>query len=116
MRPETTMRAISRQYIARALRGALVIAVAASSAACYHYTVVSGAPAAAQKIDIPWQKAWVLGLVPPDTINSQQTCPQGIAQFETKHSFLNRLVSGITYSLFTPMHPTVTCASGPVAR
>jgi hypothetical protein len=97
----------------RALAGAAAVAVLAG---CYHYTVISGAPAAAQKIDIPWQKAWVVGLVPPDTIKSQQTCPQGIAQFETKHSFLNGLVRGITYSIFTPMHPTVTCASGPVAR
>jgi hypothetical protein len=78
--------------------------------------VTSGAPASAQKIEMPWQKAWVLGLVPPDTIQSKERCPQGIAQFETKHSFLNGLVSGITYSIFTPIHPTVTCASGPIAR
>lgn len=112
------MRATSTGHhrITRVLRGALVFAAAALSGACYHYTVISGAPASAQKIEIPWQKAWVLGLVPPDTIKSQQVCPQGIAQFETKHSFLNGLVSGITQSIFTPMHPTVTCASGPVAR
>lgn len=110
------MRATAPQHVTRILRGALVCAMAAFSGACFHYTVISGAPASAQKIEIPWQKAWVLGLVPPDTIQSQQTCPQGIAQFETKHSFLNGLVRGITYNIFTPMHPTVTCASGPVAR
>ena len=97
----------------RAFAGVTGVAVLAG---CYHYTVISGAPASAQKIEIPWQKSWVLGLVPPDTIKSQQTCPQGIAQFETKHSFLNGLVSGITYNIFTPIHPTVTCASGPVTR
>jgi hypothetical protein len=83
---------------------------------CYHYTVVTGAPAAETKVEVPWQKSWVLGLVPPDTLKVQSTCPQGIAAFETKHSFLNGLVRGITYSIFTPIHPTVTCASGPVAR
>lgn len=110
------VRATRHHQVTRVLRGALVLAVAAFSSACYHYTVITGAPASAQKIEIPWQKAWVLGLVPPDTITSQQVCPQGIAQFETKHSFLNGLVRGITYSIFSPMHPTVTCASGPVAR
>ena len=85
-------------------------------AGCYRYTVISGAPEAAQKIELPWQKSWVFGLVPPDTIKSQQACPQGIAKFETKHSFLNGLVGTLTYNIFTPIHPTVTCASGPVAR
>lgn len=31
---------------------------------------------------------------------------------ETKISFLNGLVSAITFNLYTPMHITVTCASG----
>lgn len=100
----------------RSLRAVAGVTGLVLLAGCYHYTVISGAPASAQKIEIPWQKAWVLGLVPPDTIKSQSTCPQGIAQFETKHSFLNGLVAGLTYSIFTPIHPTVTCASGPVAR
>jgi hypothetical protein len=100
----------------RSLRAVVAVAGLVSLAGCYHYTVISGAPPAAQTIEIPWQKSWVLGLVPPDTIKSQPTCPLGIAQFETKRSFLNQLVSGLTYSIFTPMHPTVTCASGPVAR
>ncbi len=110
------MRATAHHPATRALRAALVCAVAVVSGACFHYTVISGAPASAQKIEIPWQKSWVFGLVPPDTIQSQAQCAQGIAQFETKHSFLNGLVRGITYNIFTPMHPVVTCASGPVAR
>jgi hypothetical protein len=31
---------------------------------------------------------------------------------ETKISFLNGLVSLVTFNLYTPMHITVTCASG----
>ena len=93
------------------LAGALML-----TTGCYHYTVVSGAPASATKVEIPWQKSWVVGLVPPDTMKVAEACPQGIATFETKHSFLNGLVRTLTYSIFTPIHPTVTCASGPVAR
>ncbi len=100
----------------RLSRLGMLAATVAVFAGCYHYTVISGAPASSTKIELPWQKSWVAGLVPPDTIKSQTTCPQGIASFETKHSFLNGLVAGLTYSIFTPIHPTVTCASGPVAR
>jgi hypothetical protein len=55
-------------------------------------------------------------LVPPPAIDAKQTCPQGVASVVTERSFLNGLVGAITYSLFTPMHTTVTCASGPVAK
>lgn len=100
----------------RVSRLLVVAAMAAVFGGCFHYTVVSGAPASDTKIEIPWQKSWVAGIVPPDTIKSQATCPQGIASFETKHSFLNGVVRAVTYSIFTPIHPTVTCATGPVAR
>ncbi len=103
----------TRKAVARLVTAAAATVVLTG---CFHYTVVSGAPAAQTKVDIPWQKSWVAGLVPPDTIQSRETCPQGIASFETKHSFLNGLVRGLTYSIFTPIHPTVTCAAGPVSR
>ncbi len=94
----------------------LAVASLVSVTGCYHYTVVTGAPEASQKIDIPWQKSWVFGLVPPDTIKSKATCAQGVAKVETQHTFLNGLVAAITYNIFTPIRPTVTCASGPVGR
>jgi hypothetical protein len=42
-------------------------------------------------------------------------CTQGVAKVETERSFLNGLVGAI-YDIYTPIHTTVTCASGPVAR
>jgi hypothetical protein len=98
------------------IRQLLAIASLASMAGCYHYTVVTGAPESDKKIDIPWQKSWVLGLVPPDTIKSKSTCAMGVAKVETQHSFLNGLVAMLTYNIFTPIQPTVTCASGPVGK
>ncbi|MBV6522906.1 MAG: hypothetical protein MNPFHGCM_03056 [Gemmatimonadaceae bacterium] len=83
------------------------------SVGCYRVTVVTGAPATATTIDLPWQKSWVFGLVPPDTIQSRTRCPNGVAQVMVESSFLNGLVSSITYSIFTPIHPVVTCASSP---
>jgi hypothetical protein len=88
----------------------------ALSAGCYHVTVVTGAPAAPQTIDKQWQNSFVLGLVPPPELNSKDTCKSGVAKVETERSFLNGLVGAITESIYTPMHTTITCASGPVAR
>jgi hypothetical protein len=67
-------------------------------------------PESETKIDIPWQKSWVIGLVPPDTINAQQRCPNGVAKVMIEQTFLNGLVRGLTYNIFTPIHPVVTCA------
>ncbi|MEY4856225.1 MAG: hypothetical protein RL409_2841 [Gemmatimonadota bacterium] len=84
--------------------------------ACYRVTVNTGAPPAATVIDKQWQISFVYGLVPPPAIDAKQSCPQGVASVVTERSFLNGLVGAITYSLFTPMHATITCASGPVAK
>lgn len=39
-------------------------------------------------------------------------CPAGVAKVETVHTFIEGLVSALTFSLFTPMSYIVTCASG----
>ncbi len=83
---------------------------------CYRVTVITGAPATNTTIDLPWQKAWVYGLVPPDTIQAKTRCPNGVAQVMVESSFLNGLVEGLTWGIFTPIHPVVTCASSPRPR
>jgi hypothetical protein len=87
-----------------------------AAAGCYHVTVVTGAPVATQTIDKEWQNSFVIGLVPPAEIDAKEKCPSGVAKVETERSFLNGLVGAITYSIYTPMHTKVTCASGPVVR
>jgi hypothetical protein len=67
-------------------------------------------------IDKQWQNSFIIGLVPPGEIDSKAQCPQGVAKVETERSFLNGLVGAITENIYTPIHATVTCASGPVAR
>ena len=94
----------------------LVLAVALSLAGCYRVTVITGAPEGPNKIEKPWNHSFVYGLVPPSEVNTATQCPQGVARVVTEHSFLNSLVAGITYSLYTPITVKVTCASGPVAR
>ena len=63
-------------------------------------------------INRPFQPSFIAGLVPPPPLNVANECPTGIAKVETQHSFIEGLVAGITFGLFTPMTITVTCAAG----
>ena len=94
----------------------LALVVLAIPAGCYHVTVVTGAPPATQKLDKEWQNSFVYGIVPPAELTAKDMCNQGAAKVETERSFLNVLVSAITWSIYTPMHVTITCAAGPVPR
>ena len=78
---------------------------------CYHITVETGAAPAATVVDKPWQLSFVYGLVPPGELNVKAECRNGVSKVETETSFLNGLVGGITYGLFTPVHAKVTCAA-----
>lgn len=93
----------------------LALAVASLAlTACYHVTVVHN-PAgvsqasAATVVDKAWSNSFVVGLVPPPEINVKQQCPRGVSKVETEMSFLNGLVAGITYQIYTPLHARVTC-------
>src|SRR5438132_1561062 len=92
------------------------VALLVAASGCYHVTVVTGAPPSAQVINKEWQNSFVYGLVPPAELNAKDTGAQGVAKVETERSFLNSLVAGVLYNLYTPLHVTVTCASRPVAR
>ena len=78
---------------------------------CYHAKITTGLPASAEKIDIPFAHSFVYGLVPPSEVRAATQCANGVSMVETKISFVNGLVAAITFSLYTPMHITVTCAA-----
>jgi hypothetical protein len=78
---------------------------------CYHAKISTGLPASADKIDIPFAHSFVYGLVPPSEVRAATQCANGVSMVETKISFVNGLVAAITFSLYTPMHITVTCAA-----
>lgn len=78
---------------------------------CYHAKISTGLPASAEVIDIPFAHSFVYGLVPPSQVRTATQCPNGVSMVETKMSFINGLVSGLTFWLYTPIHITVTCAA-----
>ena len=78
---------------------------------CYHVTVISGTSPSPTVVDKPWQNSFVYGLVPPPELNVKEQCPNGVQKVETETSFVNGLVSALTWSLYTPIHAKVTCSS-----
>lgn len=79
---------------------------------CYHAQITTGLPASNEVYQQAWASSFIAGLVPPSTVNAEQHCTNGVARVETRHSFLNLLAQFITFSLYSPMEITVTCASG----
>ena len=53
-------------------RLSLLIAAAVLLSGCYRVTVVTGAPPAAQSVEVPWQHSFVYGIVPPQEMNVQE--------------------------------------------
>lgn len=81
-------------------------------AGCYHATVQTGLEPSPQQVEEGWAHGFLYGLVPPSTVDVEQECPDGVAQVETVHSFVNQLAYIITTGIYTPMTITVTCAEG----
>lgn len=88
----------------------LVLALAGLSG-CYHTKVTTGLTPSSQVYEIPFAHSFVYGLVPPDEVRGAERCPSGVAIVESEISFVNGLVSALTFSLYTPMHIKVTCAA-----
>ena len=92
-----------------------IAALLLMSAGCYHAAIESGRKPGNDKIEKEWASGWAWGLVGPEPIEAQSTCTSGLSKVETEHSFLNGLVGVVTIGIYTPMHLTVTCASGQTA-
>lgn len=82
---------------------------------CYHATVDTGRTPSGQVIRKAWANGFVYGLVPPATVETASQCPNGVAKVETQLSFLNQLVSALTFGIYTPMEILVQCAAGGTA-
>lgn len=78
---------------------------------CYHAQITTGAQASTEVYKQEWASSFIAGLVPPNTVDVTEQCSNGVAKVETRHSFLNMLAQMITFSIYSPMEITVTCAS-----
>jgi hypothetical protein len=93
------------------MRKLLAVALLIVLPACYHAIVTTGRPESKTVINKAWQQSFIWGLAPPPPIDVSKECPQGVAKFETIHTFPEGLVGAITFGIFTPFSTIVTCAS-----
>jgi hypothetical protein len=94
----------------RKVISAFVLGAVALSVGCYHATIETGLQPNGQVITQKWATSWVHGLVPPKTVNAAAQCPNGVAKVETQLSFVNQLVTFLTFGIFSPMQIDVSCA------
>jgi len=78
---------------------------------CYHAQITTGLTPSAVVIDIPFAHSFLYGLIPPKEVKAASECVNGVAKVETQISAANGIVAALTFSLYTPMHITVTCAA-----
>jgi len=90
---------------------ALLATAALLLSGCYHTNITTGKPASDQVVEEEWASSFINGLVPPGEISTAEECENGVAQVETKLSFLNMVVGSVTGGLYSPMHIKVTCAA-----
>ncbi len=95
-----------------AMRSRGIVLLLPLLAGCYHAVVETGRQPSDVVIENKWASSFVHGLVPPDVVNVASQCPNGVARVETRLSFLNMLVTGLTFGIYSPMEITVTCAAG----
>jgi hypothetical protein len=76
---------------------------------CYSYTSVVGEGAKGNSQTTQWNHYVVYGLAPVGVSNSKQMA-NGAKDYtvHTRQSFVNGLVSGLTFGLYTPTTTTVT--------
>ena len=78
---------------------------------CFHARIETGLTPSGQVIDMPFATSWINGLIPPATVYAAEQCANGVAIVETEHTFVNQIVTGITFGIFSPMRIKVTCAA-----
>ncbi len=92
---------------------ATIVVVSLSTGCATHHAVVkTGIDPGLRKVEDKWADSYVGGLVAPDHVEVGERCGEGgVATVETRISFLNGLVSTLTFGIYSPMEIVVTCGS-----
>ena len=88
---------------------AIVFASSMLLTSCYSYTSVVGSGAEGNSQTSKWNNYLLFGLAPVGVSDSKQMA-DGAENYTvfTRHSFVNGLVAGITFGIYTPTTTTVT--------
>lgn len=88
----------------------MLAVMAVGLSGCYHAVVHAGPTPAARVVEHAWAKGFLWGLLPPDQVDGAAECGGAVSRVETELSFLNSVVAGITFGIYTPMTIRVVCA------
>jgi len=88
-----------------------LLAVCLLLTGCYQARMTTGKEASNTVVEKKWTSSFLFGLVPAN-VDVSDECSNGIASAERKLSFLNMVVGGLTFNIYTPQSVTVTCAAG----
>jgi hypothetical protein len=99
-----------KKFVAMAAFAAVTIVAAGCHKIYYH----NGGPLVANKASAKaneWHHIGVFGLVEfSKPVDLKAYCPtKGWSTIETENSFLSGLVSGVTYSIYTPREANIVC-------
>lgn len=88
---------------------AIVFASSMLLTSCYSYTTVVGEGAQGNNKTTQWNHYVVYGLAPVGVSDSKEMAG-GAENYtvHTRHSFVNGLIAGITFGIYTPTVTTVT--------
>jgi Bor protein len=103
---------ITKTFVRRCL---LLGALLAGSAGCYTTRVHTGLPGAGPSLMASdrWHHTIVAGIAEiSDPVDLETACPGGWSTINEEYSFLNGLVGGVTWGIYTPRTYTVICGSG----
>jgi hypothetical protein len=106
---------MKQRKILRASLTLSVLCLSVAVAGCYRATVETGRPPSGQTVTNEWAHSFIIGLVPPSTVNTAAQCPAGVARVVTEHSILNVIAHIFTAGLYSPMTITVECAAAGAA-
>lgn len=80
---------------------------------CFQTRITTENEPSNRTIEEKWAPGFINGLAMTGTnIDAAERCDNGVAVVETEISFLNQVVSGFTFGIYSPMTIRVTCAQG----
>lgn len=90
-------------------KSTLLFALVAMLSSCYSYTSVVGTGAQGTTQTTKWNHYLLGGLIPIEVSDSKEMAG-GASNYTifTRHTFINGLIQGVTFGIYTPTTTTVT--------
>ncbi|MDT8368702.1 MAG: Bor family protein [Longimicrobiales bacterium] len=83
------------------------------TAGCLEHTYTSGAGAPEGPVVYrSWHSHWLGGLIGEKNVTVEEHCPSGNATIHDEQTFLNGLVTAVTFGIYAPTRATIRCDEG----